>query len=199
MRVRAVGETYVNLAPGISRFTQVIFALATSKDNPHRFLINLLPGQLADSGAGQVGDMMQDLKTGHPLRASPMAQSFGATIGSIFNALISPFIYRLYTSVYELPGTQFPILQAYVWIFAARLVTGRGLPRMVGTFAICATILFTISTALRLYIRNHQSADGNPSFPVVSLLLLECTTRLRSHWQGLSEGYSACGGYKIAG
>lgn len=159
MGVRAVGETDINPASGISKFTQLIFALATSQDNPHRVLINLLAGQVADSGAGQAGDMMQDLKTGHLLKASPKAQFFGAIIGSIFGALISPFIYRMYTSVYELPGTLFPIPQAYVWIFAARLVTGRGLPKMVGTFAICASILFTISTVLRIYIGNHQSAN----------------------------------------
>lgn len=167
MGVRAVGETDINPASGISKFTQLIFVLATSKDSPHRVLINLLAGQVADSGAGQAGDMMQDLKTGHLLRASPKAQFFGAIIGSIFGALISPFIYRMYTSVYELPGTQFPIPQAYVWIFAARLVTGRGLPKMVGTFAICASILFTISTALRIYIGNHQSADVRKWQPFV--------------------------------
>ena len=167
MGVRAVGETDLNPASGISKFTQLIFALATSQDNPHRVLINLLAGQVADSGAGQAGDMMQDLKTGQILKASPKAQFFGAMIGSIFGALISPFIYRMYTSVYELPSTLFPIPQAYVWIFAARLVTGRGLPEMVGTFAICASILFTISTALRIYLGSHRSENVRKWQPFV--------------------------------
>ena len=158
MGVRATGETDMNPASGISKFTQLLFALFTSPDNPHRVLINLLAGQVADSGAGQAGDMMQDLKTGHLLKASPKAQFFGAMIGSIFGALISPFIYRMYTSVYELPSTLFPIPQAYVWIFAARLVTGKGLPNKVGTFAICGSIIFTISTVLRIYLGNHHSA-----------------------------------------
>ena len=167
MGVRALGETDINPASGISKFTQLLFALFTSRDNPHRVLINLLAGQVADSGAGQAGDMMQDLKTGHLLKASPKAQFFGAVIGSVFGALISPFIYRMYTSVYELPGTLFPIPQAYVWIFAARLVTGRGLPKMVGTFAICASILFTISAMLRIYLANHQCASVRKWQPFV--------------------------------
>ena len=159
MGVRAVGETDINPASGISKLTQLLFALATSQNNPHRVLINLLAGQVADSGAGQAGDMMQDLKTGHLLKASPKAQFFGAIIGSIFGGVISPFIYRMYTTVYELPSNLFPIPQAYVWIFAARLVTGGGLPEMVGTFATCAAILFTASTASRIYLGNHQSGS----------------------------------------
>ena len=167
MGVRAVGETDINPASGISKFTQLIFAFSTSRDLPHRVLVNLIAGQVADSGAGQAGDMMQDLKTGHLLKASPKAQYFGAIIGSIFGAFISPIIYKMYTAVYQMPSTLFPMPQAYVWVFAARLVTGRGLPPKVGIFAICASIMFTISTILRIYLGIHPSPDVRKWQPFV--------------------------------
>lgn len=40
---------------------------------------------------------MQDLKTGHLLGASPQAQFHGQLIGATFGAILSAFIYKLYT------------------------------------------------------------------------------------------------------
>lgn len=48
-------------------------------------------------GALQAGDLMQDLKTGHLLGASPKAQFWGQMIGATVGAVLSAFIYRLYT------------------------------------------------------------------------------------------------------
>lgn len=48
-------------------------------------------------GALQAGDLMQDLKTGHLLGASPKAQFWGQMIGATVGAVFSAFIYRLYT------------------------------------------------------------------------------------------------------
>lgn len=41
---------------------------------------------------------MQDLKTGHLLGAAPKAQFWGQVIGATVGAVVSAFIYRLYTS-----------------------------------------------------------------------------------------------------
>lgn len=41
---------------------------------------------------------MQDLKTGHLLGAAPKAQFWGQVIGATAGAVLSSFIYRLYTS-----------------------------------------------------------------------------------------------------
>ena len=73
---------------------------------------------------------MQDLKTGHLMGAAPKAQFYGQMIGSAAGAVISAAVYKLYTSVYEVPGGMFQVPTAYVWIFTARLVTGQGLPDM---------------------------------------------------------------------
>ena len=49
-------------------------------------------------GALQAGDLMQDLKTGHLLGAAPVAQFWGQVIGATVGAVVSAFIYRLYTA-----------------------------------------------------------------------------------------------------
>ena len=51
----------------------------------------------AYQGALQAGDLMQDLKTGHLLGASPKAQFWGQVIGATVGAVLSAFIYQIYT------------------------------------------------------------------------------------------------------
>ncbi len=41
---------------------------------------------------------MQDLKTGHLLGAAPSAQFWGQVIGTSVGAVVSAFLYKLYTS-----------------------------------------------------------------------------------------------------
>lgn len=48
--------------------------------------------------------MMQDLKTGHLLRASPRAQFYGQLIGSAVSVVYAVLAYMLFTSAYEVPG-----------------------------------------------------------------------------------------------
>ncbi|KAL9102274.1 MAG: hypothetical protein Q9163_002566 [Psora crenata] len=150
MGVRALGETDLNPVSGISKLTQLFFALVIPSSNPNAITINLLAGAVSESGALQAGDMMQDLKTGHLLGAAPRAQFWGQIIGSLVGAVVSAGVYRLYTSVYEVPGGMFQVPTAYVWIFTARLVTGQGLPEMAWQWAVGAGAVFTVSTALRI-------------------------------------------------
>ncbi|KAF4125955.1 putative membrane protein, oligopeptide transporter (OPT) family [Geosmithia morbida] len=146
MGVRALGETDLNPVSGISKLAQLFFALIIPQSNQSSVLINLIAGAV---GALQAGDLMQDLKTGHLLGAAPKAQFWGQVIGATFGAVLSAFIYRLYTMVYEIPGELFQVPTAYVWIFTARLVTGKGLPYMVKEWAIGAAVLFALTTLVR--------------------------------------------------
>ncbi|KAL8887264.1 MAG: hypothetical protein Q9205_005095 [Flavoplaca limonia] len=150
MGVRAQGETDLNPVSGISKLTQLIFALVIPSSNPNAVTINLLAGAISESGALQAGDMMQDLKTGHLLGASPRAQFYGQMIGSAVGAVVSGSVYKLYTSVYKIPGGMFEVPTGYVWIFTARLVTGRGLPEMAWQWALGAGIVFAVLTAVRI-------------------------------------------------
>ncbi|KAL6715166.1 OPT superfamily [Lecanora helva] len=148
--VRALGETDLNPVSGISKLTQLFFALVIPSSNPNAITINLVAGAISESGALQAGDMMQDLKTGHLLGAAPRAQFWGQMIGSLVGAVVSAAVYRLYTSVYKIPGGMFQVPTAYVWIFTARLVTGQGLPEMAWQWALGVGIIFAFLTAARV-------------------------------------------------
>ncbi|KAK7921013.1 hypothetical protein PG985_009035 [Apiospora marii] len=149
MGVRALGETDLNPVSGISKLAQLFFALIIPQSNKSSVLINLVAGAVSEAGALQAGDLMQDLKTGHLLGAAPKAQFWGQVIGATVGAVVSAFIYRLYTAVYQVPGELFEVPTAYVWIFTARLVTGQGLPPMAREWAIGAAVVFGFFTILR--------------------------------------------------
>ncbi|RFU34558.1 hypothetical protein B7463_g1816, partial [Scytalidium lignicola] len=156
MGVRALGETDLNPVSGISKLAQLFFALIIPQSNPNSVLINLVAGAVSEAGALQSGDLMQDLKTGHLVGAAPNAQFWGQIIGSAVGAVVSAFIYKLYTNVYEIPGDLFQVPTGFVWIFTARLVTGKGLPDMAGQWAMGAAFLFTVTTVSRIYGRGQR-------------------------------------------
>ncbi|TGZ81751.1 oligopeptide transporter-like protein [Ascodesmis nigricans] len=149
--VRALGQTDLNPVSGISKLTQLVFALIVPASNPAAVLINLIAGAVSEAGAQQAGDIMQDLKTGHLLRASPRAQFYGQLIGSVFGAIISAVIYRLYSAVYEIPGLLFQVPTAFVWIDCSRLVYGQGLPEGARDFAWSFGLLFAVTTMYKAW------------------------------------------------
>lgn len=166
MGVRALGETDLNPVSGISKLTQLLFSLATPASHFSRrtaLVTNLLAGAVSESGALQAGDMMQDLKTGHILGASPKAQFYGQVIGSLVGAVLSTAVYKIYVNTYEIPGDMFQTPTAYVWIFTARLVTGQGLPDMAWQASIIAGTIWVIITAVRIAAASPSFAiNGNP-------------------------------------
>jgi OPT family oligopeptide transporter len=83
--VRALGETDLNPVSGIGKLAQLFYAGVM----PGGILANLIAGGIAEAGAQQAGDLMQDLKTGHLLKASPKAQFYGQMIGSFASAFIA--------------------------------------------------------------------------------------------------------------
>lgn len=172
MGVRALGETDLNPVSGISKLTQLIFSLATPSSMHTRrsaIVTNLLAGAVSEAGALQAGDMMQDLKTGHLLGASPKAQFYGQVIGSLFGAVVSTAVYKMYVSVYPVPGDQFQIPTAFVWIFTARLVTGQGLPPMAWQAAVIFGLIFVATTVLKI-ASTYRKPFGYSTSPWVSFL-----------------------------
>ncbi|KAK6226214.1 OPT oligopeptide transporter [Colletotrichum tabaci] len=149
MGVRALGETDLNPVSGISKLAQLFFALIIPQSHKSSVLINLVAGAVSEAGALQAGDLMQDLKTGHLLGAAPNAQFWGQVIGATAGAIVSAFVYQLYTAVYTIPGDLFQVPTGYVWIFTARLVTGKGLPPMAQEWALGFGIIFAITTFVR--------------------------------------------------
>ncbi|KAL4914053.1 OPT oligopeptide transporter protein-domain-containing protein [Aspergillus aurantiobrunneus] len=165
MGVRALGETDLNPVSGISKLTQLLFSFTIpSSDFSRRtaLITNLLAGAVSESGALQAGDMMQDLKTGHLLGASPKAQFYGQMIGSLVGAVLSTAVYKMYINVYEVPGPMFQTPTAYVWIFTARLVTGQGLPPMAWEASTIAGTVFVAITILRIIAVSPIANGGCP-------------------------------------
>ncbi|ORX65863.1 OPT superfamily oligopeptide transporter [Linderina pennispora] len=146
--VRALGETDLNPVSGIGKVSQVIFAGVM----PGNIIGNLVAGGIAEAGAQQAGDLMQDLKTGHLLHASPRAQFVAQMIGSVFSVFVSAGAYKLYNRVYEIPGPQFPVPTGQVWLDMARLVNGRPLPPHVWPFIAVFSAIFVVLPILLLLI-----------------------------------------------
>ncbi|EPB82888.1 hypothetical protein HMPREF1544_10359 [Mucor circinelloides 1006PhL] len=143
--VRALGETDLNPVSGISKLSQI----AASALMPGAIVANLVAGGIAEASAQQAGDLMQDLKTGYLLRASPKAQFYGQLIGSLISSFVATGAYLLYTSVYNIPGPEFPAPTAQVWLDMARLVNGHPLPPHVFEFVIAFSVLFAVLTFLK--------------------------------------------------
>ncbi|KAK9447304.1 OPT oligopeptide transporter protein-domain-containing protein [Limtongia smithiae] len=161
--VRALGETDLNPVSGIGKISQLLFALIVPRSNPAAVLINLIAGGVAEAGAQQAGDLMQDLKTGHLLGASPKAQFYAQVIGTAYSVLLSTIVYRLYNAVYEIPGAVFRIPTAVVWIDCSRLVTGAGLPPHAQAFALFFAIIFGTLSVIRSVYAKRPFARWIPS------------------------------------
>lgn len=158
MGIRALGETDLNPTSGIGKLAQLLFSMIISQNNPYVIVINLLVGSISESGAGQAGDLMQDFKTADLIRASPKVQFYGQIIGTVFGVIFTPFVYRLYVSIYQLPSEMFQMPSAYIWIFTARLVTGNVLPPKIWQFGVVGGALISVTTMLRMYLGNHGSS-----------------------------------------
>lgn len=149
LAVRALGETDLNPVSGIGKMSQLLFAVVIPNDNPSKILINLIAGGIAEAGAQQAGDLMQDLKTGHLVGASPKAQFLAQIIGTAYSVFLSSIMYKVYNSVYTIPSDTFRIPTAVIWVDCLRLVTGGGLPPHAMTFSIIFAVVFGMISLLK--------------------------------------------------
>lgn len=143
--VRALGETDLNPVSGIGKVSQILAGAIM----PGAIVANLIAGGIAEAGAQQAGDLMQDLKTGYLLDASPKAQFYGQLIGSLFSSFVATGAYLLYSTVYTIPGPEFPVPTAQVWLDMSRLVNGHDLPAHVFEFIIAFAILFGVLVLIK--------------------------------------------------
>ncbi|KAG0093494.1 hypothetical protein BGZ93_007562 [Podila epicladia] len=158
--VRALGSTDLNPVSGIGKVSQFVFAGVV----PGGIVANLIAGGIAEAGAQQAGDLMQDLKTGHLLGASPKAQFWAQLIGSLFSVFISTGVFKLYSSAYQLPGPEFAVPTAKVWLDLAKLVNGHSLPLHTGPFIWGFAGLFaglTLLTVIYSDVAFLKSRDRN--------------------------------------
>ncbi|RDX44005.1 oligopeptide transporter [Lentinus brumalis] len=125
---------------------------------PGNIVANIIAGGVAEAGAQQAGDLMQDLKTGHLIRASPRAQFYGQLIGSCLSIVVTTTAYTLYQRAYEIPGPSFPAPTAYVWLGLARLLRDGDLPEKSGAFMLGFALLFGAIAALK----THATRSAHP-------------------------------------
>lgn len=154
--VKALGETDLNPVSGIGKISQLICAVLIPQGTPGAILINLISGGISEATTQQAGDLMQDLKTGYLLGASPRAQFSAQVIGSIYSILLSSVMYKVYNSLYEIPGKMFKIPTAVIWIDCARLVNGSGLPPYALTFSIVFGVIFGLISLAKNLIEPHH-------------------------------------------
>jgi uncharacterized oligopeptide transporter (OPT) family protein len=162
--VRALGETDLNPVSGVGKLSQLVFAGVA----PGSVVANLVAGAVAEAGAQQAGDLMQDLRTGYLLGVAPRAQFWAQLVGSVVGIPVSVAAYALYTSAFGVgPGSaMLPAPTAAVWAAMARLVSGGAhLPAYSGVFAGVAAALTAIVAVYALAAgaaeaAPHASADA---------------------------------------
>lgn len=155
--IRALGETDLNPVSGIGKLSQLIFAFIVPKDHPGSVLLNIVAGGIAEAGAQQAGDLMQDLKTGHLLNASPRAQFIAQLIGGIWSIFLSSIVYIIYNKVYNLPNKLIRIPTAAVWVDCARLVTGKSLPDKALECSITFGIIFAFLSLIKNCYKDNDA------------------------------------------
>ncbi|KAL1529738.1 hypothetical protein AB1Y20_000674 [Prymnesium parvum] len=111
LAVRALGQTDLNPVSAVGKLSQVVFAFVA----PGHVVANIVAGALAEAGATQAGDLLQDLKTGHLLGCSPRAQYYAQLIGATASIFVTVAAYQLYDHVYGIPSAQFSAPVAHVW------------------------------------------------------------------------------------
>lgn len=117
--VRSTGETDINPVGGMGKVTQLVYGGIA----PGSIGTNLMAAAITGAGASQAADMMQDLKTGRLLGASPRRQFLAQLWGIAAGVLFCVPAYLLVTTAYPLGGEQLPAPAAFSWKAMAELLT----------------------------------------------------------------------------
>jgi putative OPT family oligopeptide transporter len=136
---RSQGETDINPIGGVGKVTQLVFGGLS----PGRMITNLMSAGITSGGAAQAGDMMQDLKTGYLLGASPRKQFLAQLVGICAGIVLVVPAYYLFTAAHQLGSDEIPAPAAFAWkAMAELLVQGFGAlpPHAVPALAIAAAI-----------------------------------------------------------
>lgn len=146
--VRSTGETDINPVGGMGKVTQLVFGGITNLQGikgPQAVSTNLMAAAITGSGASQAADMMQDLKTGHLLGASPRKQILAQCIGILAGVAVVVPVFALFDRVHDIGGadSDYPAPAAHAWKAMAELLSKGldSLPTHAGT-AVVIGLLF---------------------------------------------------------
>jgi len=117
--VRATGETDIAPLGAVGHVTQIVNGALS----PGNAMANLGAGIVTAGGAGEAADLMQDLKTGYLLGATPRRQVIGQLVGVVVGALCAVPIFFLLTQAHGLGTEKLPAMAAVVWSNFAQLLS----------------------------------------------------------------------------
>jgi uncharacterized oligopeptide transporter (OPT) family protein len=145
--VRSTGETDINPIGGMGKVTQLVFGGLA----PGAMGTNLMCAAITGAGASQAGDMMQDLKTGHLLGASPRKQFLAQLVGIAAGVVFVIPVYTLFSTAYEIGGEKLPAPAAHAWRAMAELLAQGldALPAMAGPAVLGGLLLGMLLPFLR--------------------------------------------------
>jgi OPT family oligopeptide transporter len=157
--VRSSGETDINPVGGMGKVTQLVFGVLS----PGQMTSNLMAAAITGGGASQAADMMQDLKTGHLLGASPRKQLVAQLAGICAGVVFVVPVYSIFTHAYEIGGEKLPAPAALAWKAMAELLA-KGFsslpPNTLPAVLIAATIGITLALLRRLDRLNPYIPSG---------------------------------------
>jgi uncharacterized oligopeptide transporter (OPT) family protein len=144
---RAVGETDMNPVGGMGKVTQLVFAGLA----PGQMSTNLMAAAITAGGASQAADMMQDLKTGHLLGASPRKLLIAQLAGISMGVFLCVPAYVWLTRADELGSKDLPAPAAVVWKAMAELLAEGmdALPPHCGTAVLIAAAIGAVIAVCR--------------------------------------------------
>lgn len=149
--VRSTGETDINPTGGMGKVTQLVFGGVA----PGNTTTNLMAAGITSAGASQASDMMQDLKTGRLLGASPRKQIAAQCVGILAGIPVCVGIYKLFDAAYEIGGAELPAPAAHAWRAMAELLS-KGfseLPPHAPTAILCGALFGILVPVLRKNVK----------------------------------------------
>ena len=149
---RSTGETDINPIGGMGKVTQLVFGAVA----PGKADINVLAAGITSAGASQSGDMMQDLKTGRLLGASPRNQVIAQLVGIMVGIPICAGVYKIFDNAYEIGvDQQFPAPAAQAWKAMAELLSGGfdQLPPHAVPAIIAGAVFGTLLPVIRKFVK----------------------------------------------
>ncbi len=117
--IRAYGETDINPVAATGYSTQLLYGGIA----PGQMMTNVMAAGITAAGANQSADMMQDLKTGYLLGATPRKQTYVQLIGSAIGAIVVVPVFLALTGAYGLATENLPAPSAVNWSGMAKLLS----------------------------------------------------------------------------
>lgn len=148
---------------------QFIIGILVPVTNSNHIIANLLLGGVVEAGASQASQQMGGLKTSYMTRTAPRAIYFGQMVGSLAGTLIATLVYRMYASVKQIPGKEFGIPDAHLWLIAAKLIYQQGLAPWALKFAIGAFVIGAVFSILRILGSNRWWRSFVPSGVAIAI------------------------------